>query len=218
MSEDDLSTDNREHFYVDYETTDSMSSVRAYYPDNTFPGYETCINYHYGNIDGSLTKCSGNIPAQMVPMSNSIAISDENINNFTATCNGNADCVSLVWVNYYNIGSNYTTFNYYLHGSPSNVAVYSAPDLPEEIKILNPTVMDLNKMSYIAAGFFECNYFTDYADLVKQSFTQPNISSTAREYEYYKTIYKYGKKSLVPNEMPDDIMQMNRKARIENQR
>lgn len=193
-SQDDPATDFWEYFMVFYQSQDSLTTVRSYYPGSVFPGYYTYISLRNNNIREYMTKYRGSIPSQFVSLPVNVNVINEGISNFSATYTGTSDIAGASWV--YGEGTTtYQSFSYAVTGSMSDIGSFSAPDLPQEIKSLNPSLLDLNKLIYSGSFFRDYNFISDYNDYIQKMYIQPGFSSATMEYEYSKYIYKATPKS-----------------------
>jgi len=208
-SEDDLTTDYWEWYDVFYRSTSNMTTVRAYYPDSLFNGYYTYIRVRQDNVNEYMTKYRGAIPTQFVSLAVSVSVSNENINSFSATFTGDADVYSSYWT-YTENSAPYNWFNYNIYGSASDISSFSAPVLPQEIRYLNQSLLDLNKLNYAGSSFRECNYISGYQDYIYQLYVQPNTSTIIKEFEYSKYIYK---ENLKATDVVDDREEIQRVKR-----
>lgn len=188
-SEDDLSTDYWEYFEVFYQSTSNMTTVRAYHPDNVFNGYYTYFSVRHDNIREYMTKYRGDIPTQITSLPVNVSVINENINNFSATFNGEADIFSSFWT-YGEETKNFESFNYYIFGSATDVSSFSAPALPGEITNLNASLLNLSKLAYSGSYFREYNYISGYNDYIIRTYVQPNTYTVTKEFDYTKYIYK----------------------------
>lgn len=208
-SEDDLTTDYWEWYDVFYMSTSNMTTIRAYHPDNMFNGYYTSISVRHDNIREYMTKYRGAIPGQFVSLSVNVTVINESINNYSASFSGEADIFYSYWT-YTENSAPYNRFNYNIYGSASDISSFSAPVLPQEIRNLNQSLLDLNKLNYAGSYFREYNYISGYQDYIYQFYVQPNTSTIIKEFEYSKYIYKENLKATDAVDDREEIQRVKR--------
>jgi hypothetical protein len=192
-SEDDLSTDYWEWFEILYKYGQGETNLKVYYPSGVFSGYYTDIWLKNNNVTEDMTLFRGAIPAQFHSLANEISVTNDSIASFHIDVTGVADLCSSRWLcNDQTKGEE--SLYYYILGSANDISSYSAPDFPDEIKIMNENLFDLQKLEYYNTYFMETNYYSGFSDYITQTYTQPGSLNIVPEYYYYKSIYKEGKK------------------------
>jgi len=186
-SEDNPDTENiEESFSVYYANADGKTSVKCYYPGNLFKGYYFYTYYMNDNILETMTKSSGAIPAKFVSLPATITVINENVHSFSATITSDVDINCSTWY-YWQDGC---FFNYSIFGSVNSVSSFAAPALPQELKALNESQLDLDKLQYSSSSFVDYDNLKGFEDYIFNSFVQPSVSSEAWNFCYDKCIYK----------------------------
>ena len=166
-SEDDLSTDFWDYYmvYVNF-WDDGLTSIRTYYPDDVFSGYYSYIRVSNDYVTEYMYKTRGAIPSEFEQLDATVSGTNGNINNFQATLNGSSDVCHHLWA-YSTSEPPYLNFTYLVYGSTESTFAYTAPPIPEDIRALNITLLDLSKLEYYSTGFFEYDLLNGYDDYIK---------------------------------------------------
>lgn len=199
-SEDDLTTDFQEKYMVYFLIgEDGETSQKAYYPQGLFSGYYTSLNSSNENIQDRMIKSRGSIPESMEQLDASITITNNSVENFTATLNSDADVCSHYWNNEDNVKSIEARFRYEVVG-PTDFnydLTYEALPIPDYIQSLNPEVLDLSKLGYSYTKFSEYDLLEGYNSYIEAY------------KEEQRDLYKDGVKYLIRYIYADPIKDMS---------
>ena len=161
-SEDDLSTEFWDYYMISYYSWyDGQTAIKTYYPDNVFSGYYSYIRVSNDYVKEYMLKCRGAIPTEVEQLDATVSVTNGNINNFQANLNGSSDVCIHTWRDYS------LNFFYSVNGPTESTFVYAAPPIPEDIRALNPALLDLSKLKYYYTSFFEYDLLNGYNDYIK---------------------------------------------------
>ncbi len=183
---DDPLTGFYELYDVYLNTTSSGStSVRAYYPENTFNAFWTYYQVNNGGSSDFMIANCNEIPKEFETIKINTNILNRKLNNFEAKIVGKADICSFSWI--YSDEKNNAFFHYIVNGESNTNLNYKPPSIPEAIKDLHPETLDLSKLKYYRAYYKDyslINGFQDYIGATMIEQRKMNIKGSRLLYKH----------------------------------
>lgn len=199
-SEDDYSSEFWDYNTVYYNYFDGgETSIRAYNPEEVFPGYYSYFTSSMGNIRNYQLTTRGSIPNQLKTLDIDLSMSHSNINDFKAIVNGVSDMLTLYWQ--YDSSNEDIYFEYRVNSPSGSNINFSAPIIPENIIAQLPSEFDINSFEYKYFLANEFDVFDGYQDYL-QSFYINNFDLYGQKVErQWQYIYNDIKSMEVTNDM-----------------
>ncbi len=168
-SEDDYSSDYWDFNMVYMESGNSgETSLRAYYPDHTFPGYYCYFRASKGAVSNNYISSRGEIPAVFETLDVQYSVKNKNLTSFDCDIQSNSDIAIIRWEAYNSSESINCSYSVYF--SPETSFSYEAPPVIAEISELIPGLVDFSEFQYYSVTNNDFNLTEDYDAYIKRLF------------------------------------------------